>query len=84
MKEGYRLVRIYGGVEPVVFGTAILPGRAALRKAVATHLKAEPYDDEDGLFYLHLKGEKVEMHSFGSRQMEEMRRASETPERSSR
>ena len=73
-EDFYQLVRIYGCTEPTVFEGRIRPTWEALHQALIEHLKAEPYDDEDGLFYLHIRpGKPVEMDAFSAAAMKEIR-----------
>ena len=70
----FQLVRIYGCTEPTAFKIKIKPTWEALEQALIEHLKKDPYDDEDGIFYLHIStGRPVEMHAFSARAMEEIR-----------
>ena len=68
-------MRVHGDVEPELHAEPIRPLRRELRKAVIAHLKAEPYKDEDGLFYIHSRGGRpVGIHAFSSTEMDSIRR----------
>jgi len=78
----YQLIRVYGGVEPALFPEKIPADIESLRKAVVAHLRSEPYDDEDGLYYLEVEGGMpVAVHPFGAMAMEEMRKEAEKNQR---
>jgi hypothetical protein len=71
----YKLVRIYGCVEPTVFQPRIDPDDDALHEALIEHLKEESYKDEDALFYLYVPDdpkEAVELLAFGASYMEDV------------
>lgn len=75
LDEFYQLLRVRGDVEPELLPEAVRPEPGALRKAVIAHLKAEPYKEEDGLFYLHCKdGRPVGVHAFSGGEMDKLRK----------
>lgn len=69
----FRLIRIYGGTEPTLFSKKAV-GNAAFKRLVVKHLKAEPYDYEDGLFCLATDGKVQSVTAFTAYEMEELRR----------
>ena len=78
MKSHFQLVRVYGGIEPALLPEKISPDAESLRKAMIAHLKSEPYDDEDGMFYIEVEdGAPITMHAFGAMEMEKMRMEAE-------
>lgn len=81
----YQLIRVHGGVEPVLLKPKIEPTWKPLRKVVIEHLKAEPYDEEDGIFVLHVEaGTPLAIYPFSALAMEGIRKEAENTTTSSR
>lgn len=74
MKNYYQLVRIFGGVEPELIEGQISPDEKSLADAVIKHLQEEPYDEDDGLFYLFVEnGVPSDICAFSGGEMDELR-----------
>lgn len=76
-RTSYQLFRVYGDVEPHLLRTKVSTWEA-LRDLVIRHLRAEPYDDQDGLFVLVTDARgRQHMESFSGGEMDNLRERAE-------
>ena len=77
MIESYQLLRVYGDIEPALIGEPFMANDRELHGALIAHMTKEPYpyDGDDGLFYIHMKNDKViDVCSFSGGTIDDVRK----------